>query len=65
MNIIFDIKEQLRFKLSKFLILFLLLLTSCVKPKSVLICGDHECINRAEAKQYFEENLIFRGKDNF
>ena len=27
------------------------------KPKSVLICGDHKCINKAEAKQYFEENL--------
>ena len=48
--------------MSKFLILFLLLLTSCVKPKSVLICGDHECINRAEAKQYFEENLILEVK---
>ena len=25
--------------------------------KSVLICGDHVCINKNEAKQYFEENL--------
>ena len=42
----------------KKLIIFLLLFTvSCAKPKSVLICGDHECINKKEAKQYFEENL--------
>ena len=30
---------------------------SCTKQKSVLICGDHKCINKSEAKQYFEENL--------
>jgi hypothetical protein len=39
------------------LILFLLILVSCSKPKSVLICGDHKCINKAEAKQYFNDNL--------
>ena len=39
------------------LILSLLILISCSKPKSVLICGDHECINKAEAKQYFNDNL--------
>ena len=33
------------------------LLTSCNKPKTVLICGDHICINKKEAEQYFEENL--------
>ena len=38
-----------------FLIIFLM---SCTKSSSTLICGDHECINRLEAKQYFEENLI-------
>ena len=37
-------------------ILFFFIL-SCAKQKSILICGDHECINKAEAKQYFEENL--------
>ena len=31
---------------------------SCTKSSSTLICGDHECINKLEAKQYFEENLI-------
>ena len=43
----------------KFLIFFIILLSfyGCNKPKSVLICGDHVCINKAEAKQYFEDNL--------
>jgi len=44
-----------------FFLLFFLLL-SCNKPKSVLICGDHVCINKAEAKQYFEENLSIEVK---
>ena len=39
------------------LILSLFLLISCNKPKTVLICGDHICINKAEAEQYFEDNL--------
>ena len=31
---------------------------SCTsKPKTVLICGDHVCINKNEAEQYFEKNL--------
>ena len=37
-------------------ILFFFIL-SCAKQKRILICGDHECINKAEAKQYFEDNL--------
>ena len=42
----------------RYIIIFLLMLTySCAKPKSVLICGDHKCINKSEAKQYFEDNL--------
>jgi len=44
------------------LILLLLLLSSCSKPKTVLICGDHICINKAEAEQYFEENLSLEVK---
>ena len=39
-----------------FLIIFLAIY-GCNKPKTVLICGDHVCINKAEAEQYFEENL--------
>ena len=40
-----------------FLSIFILTLIGCSKPKTVLICGDHVCINKSEAKQYFEENL--------
>ena len=40
-----------------FLFLIILLISSCSKPKTVLICGDHVCVNKAEANQYFEENL--------
>ena len=49
--------------MNKLLILFfILVLSSCGKPKSVLICGDHECINKSEAKQYFKENLTLEVK---
>ena len=34
----------------------------CNKPKTVLICGDHICINKAEAQQYFEDNLSLEVK---
>ena len=27
-----------------------------------MICGDHVCINKLEAKQYFEENLSIEVK---
>ena len=39
------------------LICLTFLFTSCTSPKSTFICGDHKCINKSEAKQYFEENL--------
>ena len=49
--------------MKKFFFLFLLIiLSSCSKPKTVLICGDHICINDAEAKRYFEENLSLEVK---
>ena len=38
------------------------LLSACNKPKSVLICGDHICVNKTEAEQYFEENLSIEVK---
>jgi len=43
----------------KKLLLFLIILAiyGCNKPKTVFICGDHVCINKAEAEQYFEDNL--------
>ena len=45
-----------------FLTSFIFLLVCCSKPKTVLICGDHVCINKSEAKQYFEENLTIEVK---
>ena len=39
------------------LILLFLFLQQCSKPKTVLICGNHVCLNKAEAELFFEENL--------
>ncbi len=44
-----------------FLFIFMFLL-NCSKSKTVLICGDHVCVNKAEANQYFEENLSIEVK---
>ena len=45
-----------------FLIILFFFLTNCSKPKTVLICGDHVCLNKTEAEQYFEENLSIEVK---
>ena len=45
-----------------FIIIALFFLQSCSKPKVVLICGDHVCINKAEAEKFFEENLSIEVK---
>ena len=45
-----------------FFMFLIFILSSCSKPKTVLICGDHVCINKAEAKQYFEQNLSLEVK---
>ena len=45
-----------------FFLFLLIMLSSCSKPKTVLICGDHACINKSEAEQYFEENLSIEVK---
>ena len=45
-----------------YLTFLLFLLTNCNKPKAILICGDHICINKAEAEQFFEENLSLEVK---
>ena len=45
-----------------FLLFCLILISNCSKPKTVLICGDHVCVNKKEAKQYFEENLTLEVK---
>ena len=39
-----------------------LLLANCGKPKTVFICGDHICVNKAEAEEYFQENLSIEVK---
>ena len=49
--------------MKKLLFFFLVLsIYGCNKPKTVLICGDHVCVNKAEAEQYFEENLTLEVK---
>ena len=44
------------------LVISFLFLVYCSKPKTVLICGDHECVNKAEAEAYFKENLSIEVK---
>ena len=44
------------------LIFLFFFLSNCNKPRTVLICGDHVCINKSEAEQYFEENLSLEVK---
>ena len=36
----------------------LVLLSSCMSPKKVFLCGDTACANEKAAKKYFSENLI-------
>ena len=45
-----------------FFIFAILILVSCSKPKTVLICGNHVCINKHEAEEYFKENLSIEVK---
>ena len=45
-----------------FFTILILLTSNCSKPKVVLICGDHICINKAEAEKYFEDNLSIEVK---
>tara|TARA_X000001036_G_scaffold413691_1_gene428207 strand:+ start:2641 stop:3216 length:576 start_codon:yes stop_codon:yes gene_type:complete len=44
------------------IILLFPIIFSCSKSRTVLICGDHICINKTEANQYFEENLSLEVK---
>ena len=44
------------------IISILLLFTNCSKTKTVLVCGDHVCVNKSEAEQFFEENLSIEVK---
>ncbi len=45
-----------------FLLLLFFLISNCNKQRTVLICGDHICINKKEAEQYFKENLTIEVK---
>ena len=45
-----------------FIIMIFFTFYSCSKPKTVLICGDHICVNKLEAEQYFEKNLSIEVK---
>ncbi len=45
-----------------FLFLLFFLISNCNKQRTVLICGDHICINKKEAEQYFKENLTIEVK---
>ena len=45
-----------------FILLIFILLQNCSNPKTVLICGDHVCVNKKEAEQYFEDNLSLEVK---
>ena len=38
------------------------MLSACAKHKTVMICGDHVCVNNEEAEKYFEENLSLQVK---
>jgi len=40
-----------------FFLLLIVNLASCSKQKTVMICGDHVCINKDEAEQFFQDNL--------
>ena len=45
-----------------FILLLFFSIYGCGKPKTVLICGDHVCVNKDEANQYFEDNLSIEVK---
>ena len=44
------------------ILFFFFILSGCNQTKTVMICGDHVCVNKLEAKQYFEENLSIEVK---
>ena len=38
-------------------VIFFFLITNCSSVKKTSVCGDRECINNSEKKEYFEKNL--------
>ena len=45
-----------------FVVLLFIFGCTKTKTKTILICGDHVCVNKTEAKQFFEENLTLEVK---
>ena len=45
-----------------FILIGFFFLHSCSKHKTVLICGDHICVNKSEAQDYFEKNMSLEVK---
>ena len=45
-----------------FVVLLFIFGCTKTKTKTILICGDHVCVNKTEAKQFFEENLSIEVK---
>ena len=43
-------------------IIILIFLQIVVTNQKLFLCGDHICINKSEAEQYFEENLTIEVK---
>ena len=46
----------------KYILIFFFFITGCSSSKTVLICGDHACVNKKEANQYFDNNLTLEIK---
>ena len=46
----------------RYILIFLLFITSCTSTNRVFICGDHECVNKDEANLFFEQNLSIEVK---
>jgi len=45
-----------------YLFILLISITTCSNNKKTYWCGDHPCINKAERKSYFKENMIIEVK---
>ena len=41
--------------MKKIIFFLIIILQNCSKPKTVMICGDHKCINKDEAQQYLKK----------
>ena len=46
----------------KYVLIFLLFITSCTSTKRVFICGDHECINKEEARLFLNKISLLKLK---